>query len=239
MRAVNLIPADLRRGGGGGAAGRTGGAVYILIAALVGLVAMGVAYGLTTRQISHRKTEIAATTREAQVAEARAAALQPYVDIQARRAARVTLVSNLAKQRFNWSVAMRQIAEALPSDAVLTSLSGTDTPQSSTGGGAAGVAGGLRASLPVPAVSLLGCASSQPRVGAALDALRRIPGVTVDTLALSDKSGNTNAAASAACPRGPTFSVIVFYTNPTAPQAPQAGARSGVIPATATPGVTR
>jgi Tfp pilus assembly protein PilN len=231
MRAINLIPADMRRGGGGGAAGRTGGAVYILIVALVAIVAMGVAYGLTTREISKRKTDIANTTREAQVAEARAAALQPYVDIQARRGARVALVSKLATQRFKWSVAMRQIGEALPSDVVLSALLGTTT--SGNGGG------GLRGTLPVPALSLSGCAASQPHVANMLDALRKIPGVTVDALQVSDTGGLSASSAGAACPRGPVFQVVVFYTNPTASHAPLAAARPASVPASRTPGAPR
>jgi Tfp pilus assembly protein PilN len=233
MRAVNLIPADLRRGGGAGAAGRTGGAVYIVMAALVALVIMAVVYGVTTHEIAKRKTDIATTTREAQVAEARAAALQPYVDIKSRRAARVSLISMLATKRFNWSVAMRHVAEALPADAVLTQLIGTDTPGSSTGGGGGGST--LRNTLPVPAVGLTGCSPTQSRVAAALDSLRRIPGVTVDALSLSDKGASTSSAA---CHGGPSFQVVVFYTNPTTKQAPQAGAAAS-IPVRANPGAPR
>ena len=233
MRAVNLIPADLRRGGGAGAAGRTGGAVYVVIAALVGLIAMGAAYGLTTRQISKRKTDIATVTRETQVAQARATALQPYIDIQTRRTARVALVDTLAKQRFDWSIAMSQIAQALPSDVVLTTLVGSDSPSSGGGGGS-----GVRTALPVPAVSLSGCSTSQPRVAAALDSLRNIPGVNVVTLGSSDK-GTAGAGGSGGCGGGPTFQVVVFYTNPTAPHAPQADAQAGSLPVGTKPGVPR
>ena len=41
MRAVNLIPADERRGAGG-IAGRSGGVVYVLVGGLAVLVALGV-----------------------------------------------------------------------------------------------------------------------------------------------------------------------------------------------------
>ena len=41
MRAVNLIPAEQRRGAGG-LAGRTGGVVYVVLGMLVVLVALGV-----------------------------------------------------------------------------------------------------------------------------------------------------------------------------------------------------
>jgi Tfp pilus assembly protein PilN len=209
--------------------------MYVLVAALVGLVAMGAVYGITTRQISKRKADIATVTRETQVVQARATALQPYIDIQTRRTARVALVATLAKQRFDWSLAMRQIAQALPSDVVLTSLVGSDSPSSGAGGGGGS---GVRSALGVPAVSLSGCSTSQPRVAAALDSLRNIPGVNVVTLASSDK-GAGSGGGGGACGGGPTFQVVVFYTNPTAPHAPQADAQSGSVPVATKPGVPR
>jgi hypothetical protein len=94
----------------------------------------------------------------------------------------------------------------------------------------------------VPAVSLSGCSTSQPRVAAALDSLRNIPGVNVVTLASSDKgTGGSGASAGGggACGGGPTFQVVVFYTNPTAPNAPQADARTGSLAVATKPGVPR
>jgi Tfp pilus assembly protein PilN len=231
MRAVNLIPADLRRGGGAGAGGRTGGAVYVLVAALVGLVAMALAYGVTTHRITERKTQIATAVREAQVAEARAAALQPYVEVQTRRASRVALVQQLANKRFDWSIAMKHVAEVLPRDVMLSKLVGNISPGAAAGG--AGGAGGLRNAIPVPALDLSGCTPSQPRTAAALDSLRKIPGVTVVSLGSSVKTGVGAPAAAAsggACHGGPTFEAVVFYTDPTAPHAPgQAGATATAL----------
>jgi Tfp pilus assembly protein PilN len=227
MRAVNLIPADLRRGGGAGAGGRTGGAVYVLMAALVGLVAMALAYGVTTHRITQKKTQIATAVREAQVAEARAAALQPYVEVQTRRASRVALVQQLANKRFDWSIAMTQVAEALPSDVTLSKLVGNISPNAPGGGGGSN---GLRGAIPVPALDLSGCTPSQPRTAAALDSLRKIPGVTVVSLGSSVKGGTsaaTPAAGGGACHGGPTFEAVVFYTDATAPQAPAQTAAGG------------
>lgn len=227
MRAVNLIPADLRRGGGGGAGGRSGGAVYIIIGALAVLVVLGIVYGLTAHKVADRKNQIAATTREADLAAARAAALQPYVQIDSRRTQRETLIATLAAKRFNWSLAMRQIAKALPTDAVLTKMSGNNSPSSGGAAGGGGGSGALRGQLPVPAIELTGCSRSQPRVAAAIDSLRRIPGVQVVSLGSSTKPGQAGGGASSTNPgtsscgtNPPSFDVVVYYTDASAPGAP-------------------
>src|SRR5258708_1722347 len=108
MNAVNLIPADMRRGGGD-PAGRSGGAVYVVLGALAVLVVMASVYGLTVRKVSQRQAQIVTVSREADVAQARADALAAYVQVQAARAERISTVSSIANKRFDWSVAMRQI----------------------------------------------------------------------------------------------------------------------------------
>lgn len=258
MRAINLIPADMQRGGGAGAAGRSGGAVYILLGALIGLVGMAALYGLTAHKVSQRESQTATVARLADVTQARASALAPYVAVQAARTKRVGLVSSLIDQRFDWSVAMSQVAEALPRDTTLTSLKGTDLPGGGTGTAAAGAGSGLRSALPVPAVELSGCSPTQPRVAATIQALRNIPGANVVSLGSSQVpgagtgSGSGSGAGSGAGPAAstasvcsktaPTFQLVVFYNNPTAPNAPEAAAAPqshGVTPAAVTQGVAR
>jgi Tfp pilus assembly protein PilN len=196
---------------------------------------MALAYGVMTHRITERKTQIATAVREAQVAEARAAALQPYVEVQTRRASRVALVTQLANKRFDWSIAMKHVAEVLPSDVTLSKLVGNISPGAAAGG--AGGASSLRNAISVPALDLSGCTPSQPRTAAALDSLRKIPGVTVVSLGSSVKAGVGGAATSgAACHGGPTFEAVVFYTDPTAPHAPeQAAAAKGYLPVASGP----
>jgi hypothetical protein len=58
MRAVNLIPAEQRRGRGG-AGGGAGLGSYILLAVLALVVAMSAAYTLANRSVSDRRAELA------------------------------------------------------------------------------------------------------------------------------------------------------------------------------------
>ena len=122
MRAVNLIPADQRRGGG---AGRSGNAVYLVLGVLAVLVVAAAAYALTGNQVNSRKGELAETKQEAEVQERKAAELRPFKDFATLSQTRVQTVSQLAASRFDWERAMRELARALPEDVWLTSLVGT------------------------------------------------------------------------------------------------------------------
>ena len=58
MKAVNLIPAEERRGGASGS-GHSGGAVYVVLGALALVVVMAAAYTLSTHDIKSSKSDLA------------------------------------------------------------------------------------------------------------------------------------------------------------------------------------
>jgi Tfp pilus assembly protein PilN len=177
MRAINLIPAEQRRGAGG-VAGRTGGVVYVIVAALVVIVALGVVYVSAVHQTATRKTTLAQVTAQAGAVSSQAAALQPYVAFASASQQRVQGVAALAEQRFDWPDAMAQLALSLPSGVHLLSLSGA------TGGSATGTSGptqgssGSTVAVNAASFSLSGCAPSQDVVAQTLSRLRQLRGVT-------------------------------------------------------------
>ena len=61
VRAVNLIPAEERRGAGG-LAGRSGGVVYVLVGGLAVLVVLGVIYAFAVQSVADRKGQLASLT---------------------------------------------------------------------------------------------------------------------------------------------------------------------------------
>jgi hypothetical protein len=69
MKAVNLIPADQRRGAGG-AAGRAGGAVYVLLGGLAVLVILSVVYAISASQVSDRQSKLNHVSAQADVVRA-------------------------------------------------------------------------------------------------------------------------------------------------------------------------
>jgi Tfp pilus assembly protein PilN len=137
MRAFNLIPADER--GAGAAAGKSGGSAFVVLGLLGVLAIFALLYGQASRQISSQTGKIATLNAQAQVAQAQAARLAPYVSFMALHEQRVQAVDQLVDSRFDWAHAFHELGRVLPPGQVsLTTLSGTigsssgGSPSSST-----------------------------------------------------------------------------------------------------------
>ena len=208
MRAVNLIPADQRRGAGG-IAGRSGGIVYVLPAGLTVLVLLGVVYALAVHNVATKKGQLATVTQQVTSVTAEAQALAPYVQFAGVSTVEVSQVSTLAGSRFDWPNAMRQLALALPPDVTFTGFTAT------AGAGPADATG-----LGGTTFNLIGCASTQDEIANVLTNLATVPGVESVSLtstierAKQSQSGKSQAASaeavSAACPLV-TFTLSVDY----------------------------
>jgi Tfp pilus assembly protein PilN len=224
MKAVNLIPADERRGGG--SATGSGFASYLVLGVLALIVAVSAAYTISNRTIADRRHELADVQARAQASAAKAAALDSYTNFSTLRQKRSETVRSLAGSRFDWSHALHEIARTIPSDAWLTSMRGSVAPTSNVDGGAADP---LRGSLPDPAIELVGCTTSQDKVAAVISSLRRVDGVERVSLSSSakndaDKSAGSGAGASDSggsgtdCRNGsshyPQFSMTLFFKAP-------------------------
>jgi hypothetical protein len=181
MRAVNLIPAEERRGAGG-LAGRSGGVVYVLTGGLALLVALGVIYASAVHSVAKDEGELASLTTQVAAVNTESQALQPYVAVASISAAKVLQVTALAEQRFNWPTAMAQLALALPNDDSFTAL--TASPGGAGSAAAAGpVSGGQ-------AFDLTGCSNSQGEVPSLLTDLASVPGVTDVALVSTDDNSS-------------------------------------------------
>ena len=177
MRPVNLIPPEERRGQH--APLRSGPLAYILIGALVAVLAGVTSLVLTDNQIAGQKDEIAQLQDEDAAAAARAQRLAAYTQFRTMSEQRVATVAGLADSRFDWERVMRELSLVLPKDAWLIGLTATVAPGVSVGGASAGGgASSLRAATPGPALEISGCATGQESVAGFVTALKDIDGVT-------------------------------------------------------------
>jgi Tfp pilus assembly protein PilN len=193
VRPVNLIPADQRRGES--AQMRSGPLPYILLGALVLILAGVTAVVLTGNQIADSKAEIVTLGREDAAAQARAERLAAYTQFRTLSEQRVATVASLADSRFDWERVMREMSLILPSDVWLVDLTATASPSVNVDGGNSG--GNLRASVPGPAIALTGCARGQDAVAGFVTALKDIDGVTrvgVESSELADKKSGAGVS---------------------------------------------
>lgn len=212
MRAVNLLPPDLRGAAikAASAAPRVkaeGIGAYVVLGALALCVAALAAYVMTTNTVKQKQTDLAQVTAEADAAAQEVSRLKPYADFEAMANARVETVRGLAAARFDWEQALRELALAMPADVKLQGLNGDMGLPGTTSGGS----DPLRGSIQAPAITLTGCASDQPGVARMMARLRGVQGVTRVSLSKSEKADSdaTTSACTGANP--PSFSVVVFF----------------------------
>jgi Tfp pilus assembly protein PilN len=192
MRPVNLIPPEERRGQH--APLRSGPLAYILLGALIAVLAGVTMLILTENEISERKAEVTTLQGEDAAARARAERLVAYTQFRAMSEQRVATVTSLADSRFDWERVMRELALILPKEVWLTSLDAS--AGAGSGGGEEG-GGGLSAGVSGPALALSGCANGQQGVAGFVTALKDIEGVTrvgVQSSELADASSGAGAA---------------------------------------------
>ncbi len=205
MRPVNLIPPEQRRGTA--APTRTGSLVYVVIGALalilVGVTAM-VVFG---KKVDDKKTEVATLEVKAAETSARAESLATYTTFQSIHDARVATVSQLATSRFDWERVLEELSRVLPQHIWLTNLTGTVTPDVQVEDAGA-EDGGLRDSIPGPALVLAGCGRSHDDVARLVAAMKDIDGITRVTAADSSKSDSSSGSSTGSCQTKPSDSAV-------------------------------
>ena len=237
MKAVNLIPAELRRGDSSG--GHSGGLVYVVLGSLAVLVVLMAAWAGLGKVTNERKAEAAVLQAEAVKLEARAGELAHDEAAAAAARDRVSKVRTLATSRFEWAHTFREVSRILPNEAWVTTMVGTVASTVGINGGS----NPLRASEAAPALELSGCTRRQDSVAKLIAQLRAMDGVT--RVALSSSEKNEQAASSnGAAPTGndcrggserPQFNLVVFF-RPTGQTAVAGGtAATGATPPGAAP----
>lgn len=189
MRPVDLIPADQRHGQH--APMRTGPLPYLVVGALVALLAAVALLVTSGNQVSERKSELVKLEREDAAAEAQAKRLAAYVQFQTVHEQRLMTITSLADSRFDWERVMRELGLVLPGDVWLSELNAS---ASSDAEGQASGSGTLRGGVLGPALEINGCATGQEAVAGFVTALKDIDGVTrvgVEESALPDQENGS------------------------------------------------
>jgi len=196
MRPVNLIPLEERRGEH--APLRSGPLAYIVVGALVAMLAGVTALVLTGNQVADRKSEVAQLEREDAVKAARAQRLSAYTQFRSLHEERVATVTSLADSRFDWERVMRELSLILPHDVWLISLDASASAGAESGGaGESSGSSSLTGSIAGPSLAISGCATSHEAVAGFVTALKDIDGVTRVGVESSEVAAQEEGASSA------------------------------------------
>jgi Tfp pilus assembly protein PilN len=233
MKAINLLPTDLRGSHKGGAskvkperpADEPGGiGAFVLLGALAACVAALAAYVLTTNSVKDREAQLDSISAQVTTTTQRVAKLKPYADFQQMAETRIQTINDLASSRFDWEQALRDISRVVPADVTLTSLTGSI----SNGVNGSSV---VRAAITAPAIELKGCTKSQKDVATLLSRLRGVDGATRVSLSKSAKPEKTADPTTPVTPgvqgagcgtgRPPEFEIVMFFERSTVPQSVQ------------------
>jgi Tfp pilus assembly protein PilN len=254
MKAVNLIPADARRGGGG-AIGRSGGAVYLIIGLLAAALVVVVVTVLSTNTINDRKAKLAQIQSELTQVQTAARALAPYTTFAQLAQSRAASVQSVAAQRFDWNAALSDLAKAVPANTILFGLTGAPPAASPTGVPVAAPAS--TSGTPPMNFALTGCTTSQDDVAQLMSRLRLMNGVTDVSVQNSSQavSGSNSAAGASATPAASsgavqcktthqvTFAMTVSFGGASAPAGATATGTTtptaATVPATGTTAATQ
>ena len=151
MKAVNLIPAEERRGAGG--AGRSGGAVYALLGRARSSSSSCVLAAIAGAQsVSDKRAQLADTQAEATAAPGVGRPASPPTPRFATCAPSASqTVRRSRRSRFDWAHALHEVARTLPPDVSLTAMTGTVDADGGVDGAASDP---LRTALPSPALEI-------------------------------------------------------------------------------------
>lgn len=180
MRAVNLIPEELRPSVPGDGDPRVAYGVLGALAVLLLMVIVSIHF---SNQLHTIEDQTAAITAEAQSHRTNVAAVSTTPDqVASDVKTRTLLVGGLAKTRFPWGDALYDLSRAIPADTTLNAISVTSGASSSS-------ASGGDASSSGAGMELTGCTSSWVGYSRFMTWLKTMPGV--------DKVESTSSAVSA------------------------------------------
>jgi Tfp pilus assembly protein PilN len=245
MKAVNLLPSDLRGAPKASAAisARTdvprGPGAFIVLGALAFAVLALAGYVLTSNTIKDRQSQLSQLEVRQQAAQRRTAALAPYATFDQLAKQRATTVRDLAGQRFDWDQTLRDLSRALPENVSIKSLNGSLGGASAPAGAAA-----AKGTSTGPSITLTGCTRSQSAVARLMSRLYSVNGVTRVSLGSSQESkadaatptaGESSDNVGPLCGAGtrPDFSLVIHFKSTGAAATSATPAQSGTTPAAA------
>ena len=207
MKAVNLIPTEQRRVQ---ATGSQSGSAYVLLAALVTLLALVGAYVLTANSATDKQNKATSAKAEAARLEAQVAQQGSYTNFAEIKKTRLASVISVADSRFDWERLMRELSRTMPADSWLQSADASvsgDVGEATTSSTGAPVAA-------TPKANLVGCTPDQQDVARMMVRMRQIHRVTdVQLNNSSTDLGDQSEAGATSCGSNYQFDITLSFSQ--------------------------
>lgn len=207
MRAVNLIPEELRPRVPGDGDPRIAYGVLGGLAVLLVMVLLAISYSNKLHTI---EDQTAAIQAETQTHRSKAATFATSPDQLASDVKnRTLLVGGLAKARFPWGEALGDLSRSIPADTTLDNI----TASSGTGGSSSGGSSGPSPST----LALTGCTAGWVSYSRFMTWLKLLPGVakvesSASAVAMATQGEDKDSQRKKNCGPAPlTFSLTVTY----------------------------
>ena len=224
MKAVNLIPGDQRKARPSGESSR--GGAYVVLGVLTVLLALAVAFVMTTNSVNDNTSKAESAKQEADALEAQAAQLESFTDFASIKDQRLAAVKLAAETRFDWERLMREVSRVMPAGSWLQT---TDASVLGDPADAAVTAAADPNLAPTgPAATFVGCTPKQSEVAKILVRLRSMYRVADVELNESLREQAVAEVTTDSCGSLYQFDVTVTFA-PAAPAETPKG--SGSVPA--------
>jgi Tfp pilus assembly protein PilN len=197
VRAINLIPADQRRGSARGTSSKPSFGVYAVLGGLGAAVMCVLAFVLLSNSINGKTEKLADLESQSQGEKQVADALRPYGQFADVQRARQQQITTLTQGRFDWERALRQLSLAIPRNVYLLTVAATGSPdvQIDAGAGGGGALSNLRNKSEAPAFVMTGCTYSQHAVARMMTRMRNLDDVTAVKLGTSARKEDSSETA--------------------------------------------
>ncbi len=227
MKAVNLIPSEQRRAR---PSGENSGSAYAVVGVLVVLLALAVAYVMTSNSVNDNKSKADKASQEADALEAKASQLDSFTDFAAIKQQRLDAVKTAAETRFDWERLMRELSRVMPDGSWLQTTEASVTGDTGDAATAPATANPAEATTgpPSPSATFVGCTPKQTEVAKILVRLRSMHRVTDVELNESLKEQGVSDVTVDSCGPLYKFDVTVTFAPTDTPEAPRG---SDTVPA--------
>jgi Tfp pilus assembly protein PilN len=219
VRPVNLLPQEQRRRPASESSGKAG---YAVIGVLALLLAMVVAYVMTSNSVTERESEAETARAEADRLEAEAAKKSDFTGFEQIAQTRMQSVASVAAGRFDWERLMRELARVMPDGSWLHATDASVVSEEAE----ANAADPTAAATSGPTANLVGCTPDQSDVARMMVRLRQMHRVEDVELKASVQENPDEAPTFDSCGSSYRFDLAVkFSAAPPTSETPRGATR--------------